>query len=65
MSRFIDHSKQIKEGDIFISETNNRGIIEEAIQKGAKQYSEYFIPDCSVPQIIIPTEMELLKERIS
>ncbi|WP_246097057.1 UDP-N-acetylmuramoyl-L-alanyl-D-glutamate--2,6-diaminopimelate ligase [Psychrobacillus soli] len=66
INRFIDHSKQIDEGDVFVSETDNRVFIEEAIQNGAKTIlTEYFIPDCSVPQVILPTDMDLLKERIS
>lgn len=66
INRFIDHSKQIRDGDVFVSETGNRIFIEEAIQNGAKAIlTEYFIPDCSVPQIILPTDMHLLKERIS
>lgn len=66
INRFIDHSKQIKEGDVFVSETGNRVFIEEAIQNGATAIlNDYFIQDCSVPQIILPTDMHLLKERIS
>ncbi|WP_170206444.1 UDP-N-acetylmuramoyl-L-alanyl-D-glutamate--2,6-diaminopimelate ligase [Psychrobacillus lasiicapitis] len=66
INRFIDHSKQIEEGDIFVSETGNRVFIEEAIQNGAKAIlTEYFIHDCSVPQVILPTDMHLFKERIS
>ncbi|SER58928.1 UDP-N-acetylmuramoyl-L-alanyl-D-glutamate--2,6-diaminopimelate ligase [Psychrobacillus sp. OK032] len=66
INRFIDHSKQIREGDMFVSETGNRVFIEEAIQKGAKAIlTEYFIHDCSVPQVILPKDMHLLKERIS
>ncbi|MFJ8066232.1 UDP-N-acetylmuramoyl-L-alanyl-D-glutamate--2,6-diaminopimelate ligase [Psychrobacillus sp. NPDC096426] len=66
INRFIDHSKQIKEGDVFVSETGNRVFIEEAIQNGAQAIlTEYFIHDCSVPQVILPTDMHLLKEKIS
>ncbi|WP_186321282.1 UDP-N-acetylmuramoyl-L-alanyl-D-glutamate--2,6-diaminopimelate ligase [Bacillus sp. FJAT-22090] len=66
IERFIDHSKQIKEGDVFVSETNTRGFIEEAIQNGAKAIlTEFFVQDCSIPQLIIPSDMHLLKERIS
>lgn len=64
--KIVNYSKQIKEGDIFISETNNRCIIDEAIRFGAIAIvSDVFIADCSVPQIIIPSEMERLKARIS
>lgn len=66
INRFIDHSKQIEEGDVFVSATENRVFIEEAIQNGAKAIlTEYFIPDCTVSQIIIPTDMQLFKERLS
>lgn len=66
INRYINHSKQIKEGDVFVSETNNRLFIEEAIQKGAIAIlTECYIHDCSVPQIIIPTEMHVLKDRLS
>ncbi|QUG40973.1 UDP-N-acetylmuramoyl-L-alanyl-D-glutamate--2,6-diaminopimelate ligase [Psychrobacillus sp. INOP01] len=65
MSRIVNFSKQVKEGDIFISEKNNRRILDEAIQLGAiAVVSDVFIADCSIPQVIIPSEMERLKERI-
>ena len=66
MSKIINYSKQIKAGDIFVSERNDRRIIDEAIQRGAIAIiSEFYIADCSVPQIIIPNDMERLKERVS
>ena len=66
MSKIKNYSKQIKEGDIFVSEINNRRIIDEAIQQGAIAIiSEAYIADCSVPQIVIPADMERLKQRIS
>ena len=66
INRFIDHSKQIQRGDVFVSETNNRLFIEEAIQNGAIAIlTPCFIPDCSVSQIIIPSQMYLLKDRIA
>ena len=65
MSKIVNFSKQIKEGDIFISERNDRDIIDEVIQLGAiAVISETFIADCSIPQIIIPNGLERLKERI-
>ena len=65
MSKIVNFSKQIKEGDIFIAETNNRRILDEAIHLGAiAVISDVFIADCSVPQIIIPSDLERLKERI-
>ncbi|MFF2752365.1 UDP-N-acetylmuramoyl-L-alanyl-D-glutamate--2,6-diaminopimelate ligase [Psychrobacillus sp. NPDC058041] len=64
--RWIDHSKQVQEGDIFVSLTNNRSFVEEAIQKGAIAIlTECFIHDCIVPQIIIPSEMEHFMRRVS
>lgn len=66
VNRWIDHSKQIREGDVFVSETNNRIFLDEAIQRGAVAVlSDSFIADCVIPQIIIPAEMDRLKERIS
>lgn len=65
-SKIINYSKQIKEGDIFVSERNNLCIIDEAIQLGAIAIiSEFFIADCSVPQIIIPSDLDRLKQKIS
>lgn len=66
LTRCIDHSKQIKEGDIFVCQTSNRLFVAEAIQKGAiAVVSEKFIADCFIPQIIIPTDMRLFMKRIS
>lgn len=66
INRWVDHSKQIQDGDIFVSLTNNRSFIEEAIQKGAIAIlTECFIHDCIVPQIIIPSEMEHFMRRFS
>lgn len=66
MKRFIDHSKQIQLGDVFVWESNNRAFIEEAIQKGAKLViSQHYVPDCSVPQIVFPSDMSLLKDKIA
>ncbi|WP_166462474.1 UDP-N-acetylmuramoyl-L-alanyl-D-glutamate--2,6-diaminopimelate ligase [Psychrobacillus vulpis] len=66
INRCIDHSKQIKEGDVFVSQTNDRTYIEEAIQRGAiAVLTEVYIHDCSVPQIIIPIEMNCFIQRIS
>ncbi|MFJ7825072.1 UDP-N-acetylmuramoyl-L-alanyl-D-glutamate--2,6-diaminopimelate ligase [Psychrobacillus sp. NPDC096623] len=65
MSKIVNFSKQIKEGDLFIAERKDRRIIDEAIHLGASAViSDTFIADCSVPQIIIPSDMERLKERI-
>ncbi|WP_192797486.1 UDP-N-acetylmuramoyl-L-alanyl-D-glutamate--2,6-diaminopimelate ligase [Psychrobacillus glaciei] len=66
INRWIDHSKQIEEGDIFVSQTNNRIFMEEAIQRGAMAIlTKCFVPDCIVPQIIIPTDMERFIRRLS
>ncbi|MEK4484995.1 UDP-N-acetylmuramoyl-L-alanyl-D-glutamate--2,6-diaminopimelate ligase [Psychrobacillus sp. FSL H8-0484] len=66
INRFIDHSKQIQKGDVFVSETNNRSFIEEAIQHEAIAIlTPFFIQDCIVPQIIIPADMYLMKDRIA
>ncbi|WP_427138486.1 UDP-N-acetylmuramoyl-L-alanyl-D-glutamate--2,6-diaminopimelate ligase [Psychrobacillus psychrodurans] len=65
MSKIVNFSKQIKEGDIFICERNSRRIIDEAIHLGAVAViSEVFLADCCVPQIIIPSDMERFKQRI-
>ena len=66
INRWVDHSKQIKEGDVFVSQTNNPLFIDEAVKRGAIAIlSEEFIPDCMVPQIIIPSDMQQFKQRIS
>ena len=66
INRFIDHSKQVQDGDVFVSEMNNPSFIEEAIKNGAVAVlTEKFIPDCIVPQIIVPHDMYLLKDRIA
>ncbi len=66
INRFIDHSKQIQKGDVFVSETNNPSFIGEAIKNGAVAVlTENFIPDCAIPQIIVPYEMFLIKDKIS
>lgn len=66
INRCIDHSKQITEGDVFVSQTNNRIFIDEAIRQGAVAIlTECFIPDCMVPQIIIPTDMHYFKRKLS
>lgn len=66
VNSWIDHSKQIKKGDIFVSQTNNQKFINEAIQSGAIAIlSESYISDCMVPQIIIPTEMQHFMQRVS
>ncbi|MEI4771180.1 UDP-N-acetylmuramoyl-L-alanyl-D-glutamate--2,6-diaminopimelate ligase [Psychrobacillus sp. FJAT-51614] len=66
INRCIDHSKQIREGDVFVSQTKNRLFIDEAIRNGAIAIlSECFIPDCMVPQIIIPTDMHHFNSRLS
>lgn len=65
MSKIVNYSKQIKEGDLFIAERKDQRIIDEAIHLGATAViSDTFIPDCSIPQIIVPLDMERLKERI-
>nr|WP_205964013.1 UDP-N-acetylmuramoyl-L-alanyl-D-glutamate--2,6-diaminopimelate ligase [Psychrobacillus sp. BL-248-WT-3] len=64
--RFIDHSKQIQLGDVFVWESNNRTFVEEAIQRGANLViTQHYIPDCSVPQIVLPSDMFLLKDKIA
>lgn len=66
IKRFIDHSKQIQLGDVFVWESNNRTFIEEAIQNGAKLViTQHYVPDCSVPQIVFPSDMCLLKDKIA
>ena len=62
----IDHSKQVEPGDLFISQTFNREFVDEAIQRGAVAVlSEFFIQDCLVPQIIIPSQMRDFIDRVS
>ncbi|MEK3974397.1 UDP-N-acetylmuramoyl-L-alanyl-D-glutamate--2,6-diaminopimelate ligase [Psychrobacillus sp. FSL K6-1267] len=66
IDRFIDHSKQIQIGDVFVSESNNRAYIEEAIQNGAKiVITKYYVSDCSIPQIVLPSDMCLLQDKIA
>ena len=66
LRKIVNYSKQIKEGDIFVAESNNRFNIDDAIHLGATAViSEVFLADCSVPQIIIPSDMERFKQRLS